>query len=315
VTIPWKKIISGIIIGMVVFSAFGIYADFAKLSEFISSFNYCLLLPILILSLLNYFIRFLKWMYFLKILDISCPGLLSLQIFISGFTMGITPGKVGELLKAYMLKLAVSTPFHKGAPIVITERITDMIALIFLCIFPILGINMGYDILAAGFIITAGVIIALRSRRIVNILGKFSLRIIRKDKAAIQNNFGDFYSCQERLLGIKPVIFGTFLSSLAWSAEAAGLYLTASGFGIDISPANAVFIYSLSTLAGAVSMLPGGLIFTEGSMTALLMSRIGNVPSLPMAVSITLIIRLCTLWFAVILGIAAVLIWNRRFRT
>ena len=61
----------------------------------------------------------------------------------------------------------------------------------------------------------------------------------------------------------------------------------------------ATFVYALSTLAGAFSLLPGGLIVTEGSMTGLL--RLFGV-ELSRGALVTLIVRLCTLWFAVFIG-------------
>jgi len=52
-------------------------------------------------------------------------------------------------------------------------------------------------------------------------------------------------------------------------------------------------------LAGAVSFMPGGLGGAEAAMTALLVTS--NV-DMPQAVAATVIIRLATLWFAVLLG-------------
>ena len=61
-------------------------------------------------------------------------------------------------------------------------------------------------------------------------------------------------------------------------------------------------------------MLPGGLLAAEGALTALLDSQGLDTAA---AASATLIIRAATLWFAVLLGLAAlpfVARWLRRRR-
>ena len=57
-------------------------------------------------------------------------------------------------------------------------------------------------------------------------------------------------------------------------------------------------------------MLPGGLGITEGSMTGLLMKT--AMPRFH-AVASTLLFRLCTLWFGVMVGAVFVLIFQRKF--
>ena len=56
-------------------------------------------LPLLLfLSLLNYFVRFLKWDYYLNILNVKVKKIDSFAVFMSGLIMSVTPGKMGEVL-------------------------------------------------------------------------------------------------------------------------------------------------------------------------------------------------------------------------
>jgi uncharacterized protein (TIRG00374 family) len=64
----------------------------------------------------------------------------------------------------------------------------------------------------------------------------------------------------------------------------------------------AIGIFAFATLAGALSFMPGGLGGTEVTMIVFL--RLFAIP-LPIAISATLLIQVVTLWFAVLLGIAA----------
>jgi glycosyltransferase 2 family protein len=90
------------------------------------------------------------------------------------------------------------------------------------------------------------------------------------------------------------------LSIVSWFFECFGYWLVLNVFDATPSILKATFIYAFSTIIGAVSMLPGGLGTTEGSLTGL--SILTGVPR-DIAVASTFIIRVATLWFAVIVGV------------
>jgi len=116
------------------------------------------------------------------------------------------------------------------------------------------------------------------------------------------------------MLRPRPFLLANALGLLAWSAEALGFYLVLTAMPeahARLQPA--FFIYSIATLAGAVSMLPGGLVATEGSMVGLLVV-LGLVPDQVGGVFATLVIRLATLWFAVLAGALGFLAWRRLTR-
>ena len=94
------------------------------------------------------------------------------------------------------------------------------------------------------------------------------------------------------------------LGLLAWFAEGCGLWLVLRGLDTTVSIGQAASIYAVATLIGAITMLPGGLVGTEGSMIALLQQLDLTKTS---ASAATFIIRVCTLWFAVLIGVLALL--------
>lgn len=95
---------------------------------------------------------------------------------------------------------------------------------------------------------------------------------------------------------------------LTWFSEAYAFWLVFKGLGVHISIVEATFIYTFATLVGALSMLPGGLVTTEGSMVGLL-----TILNLIRATSsaATLLIRICTLWLAVMVGLIALYIYRK----
>ena len=98
------------------------------------------------------------------------------------------------------------------------------------------------------------------------------------------------------------LLAATLLSVVAWAAEALAFQWILQGLGLDSGFAFAAFVYAVAMLAGALSFMPGGLGGAEAAMVALLLWA--GMP-LPDAVAATVLIRLATLWFAVVLGLFA----------
>src|SRR5712691_576210 len=101
--------------------AIALYADAPRMLRALASFRWEYLPLILGLTLFNYFWRFVKWQYYLRRLEVQISRWRSLLIFVSGLSMAITPGKVGELLKSYLLKRETGVAISRTAPIIVAE--------------------------------------------------------------------------------------------------------------------------------------------------------------------------------------------------
>ena len=114
------------------------------------------------------------------------------------------------------------------------------------------------------------------------------------------------------LLHPRPLVLGVLLSTVSWFFECAAFWAVVRGFpGASVDLQAATFIYASMTVAGALSFLPGGLGVTEAGMLAML-GRLAVGCTRSVAAAATFVTRLCTLWFAVLIGIAALLIFARR---
>ncbi|HTM21999.1 MAG TPA: lysylphosphatidylglycerol synthase transmembrane domain-containing protein, partial [Kofleriaceae bacterium] len=99
--------------------------------------------------------------------------------------------------------------------------------------------------------------------------------------------------------------WATGLGMAAWACECLGFALIIGAFpGTDVPLGLATLIYATTTIAGALSFLPGGLLVTEATMTLFLVEASRGVDQ-PTAVAATILTRLATLWFAVVLGLLA----------
>ena len=305
-----KKILLSLALGGLFYLAFTIYADFNDVISAFEKFNWWLLFPLLFLSLVNYLVRFYKWDYYLALLKIHINKIDSLSIFLAGLIMTVTPGKMGELLKSYLTKEVTGTPISKTAPIIFVERITDFLALLIISIIGAYVFNYGRSIIIGVSLFLFGVLIIVSNKNIaisfLKLLGqnKFLLKHLQKVHNAYETSY--------ILLRPVPLLKMTIVSIISWLAECLGYYLILLNFGIENSFLWAAFSYAFATIVGAISMLPGGLGVTEGSLTFMLI-RIGK--SKEVAVASTFLIRVVTLWFAVLVGILSVIFYQKRFGT
>ena len=305
-----RKILFSVVLGALVFLGLSIYANFNELMEAFSLYNWLLFPLILILSLCNYVFRFFRWEYYTKILDIKVERKLSFLIFLSSFIMSVTPGKIGEVFKSYLLKEQIGTPISKSAPIVFAERITDFLSLVLLSLTGALMFGYGTNfIIGFGVLFIITVIILSNKKISYSIIGFFEkLKFISKISGKIYTAYDSIY----QMVKFKELIITIILSIFAWSFECLSFYLVINGFNVAGAPhidlLIATFVYGFATIAGAVTMLPGGLGATDASITGLLVLL--AIPK-NIAVASTLIIRAATLWFAVVVGIVAVMFYQK----
>ncbi len=303
-----NRIFISIAVAGLIYLAFTIYSDFDKVLLAFSNFNWLILPILLLLSLGNYITRFIKWQYYLKIVNVKLHLKDSLSIFMSGLVMSVTPGKFGELLKAYLIKQVNNTPISKTAPIIVAERATDFLSLTLIAIAGAYVFEYDKSILIIISIFIVSFILLLTNKTLseksLNILSK--IKFLEKHVQKLYN----VYESSFKLLSFSPLILMTLLSVVSWGFECIGYYLVLTNFGLSINIFWAFFSYSFSTIIGAASMLPGGLGVTEGSLTLLVMKK-GLSKS--EAFTSTFIVRVVTLWFAVLIGAISVLFYQKRF--
>jgi uncharacterized protein (TIRG00374 family) len=303
-----NRIFLSIAIAAFIYLVFMIYVDFEKVIISFKNFNWFLLPALLLLSLGNYLSRFLKWEYYLRIIDVKLHKLDSFSIFMSGLIMSVTPGKMGELLKSYLVKQVNGTSISKTAPIVLAERATDFLSLTLIALAGAYVFNYGKNIvILIGVIILSGLIILLNKKLFNKILSFISkISFVARHTLKISTA----YESSSKLLSIKPLSLMTLLSIVSWGFECFGYFLILKNFEVQIDVLWAFFSYSFATIVGAISMLPGGLGVTEGSLTLMLVQK--GLPQ-PDAFASTFIVRAVTLWFAVLVGAFSVLLYQKRF--
>ena len=294
--------------GLLVMLILALFADLGDTYAAMKTMNPVWLPLLLLFSLANYITRFGRWEFFLRRLGLRLRPADSMAIFVGGFTFSVTPGKLGELFKSYLIKQVDGAALARTAPVVLAERLTDLGGLLLLAAVGVWGSRQGGLAWMAGLGLVLLFMIFLSSRRLEQMLLRALSRIpaLGRRTASIQ---GALDSSRDLLRGRDlPALL--LFSALAWFWECWGLLYAARAFGHEITLTQGVGIYSLATLLGALAFLPGGLGVTEGSLALMLTSQTGL--SAGPAAAATLLIRATTLWFAVGLGLLALIWLDRR---
>ncbi len=304
------KLIISLIFALVVFVALAFYADAPRLLTAFAKFDWRFLPLAIAATLTNYLLRFARWHYYLDVIGVKdVPRRDSLMIFLSGFSLTMTPGKLGEVLKSFLLKSRYGTPVSYSASIVVAERLTDVLGMVILAAAGLAVYPLGIGALVVVLVVTAIFVVLVQQRalaeRLLDLLAR--VPVIGRFAHLARNLYESAYL----MLRAKPLLIAIALATAAWFGECVAFFIVLLGIGQSptlLLLLQATFIYAAASLFGAVSMLPGGLGATEGGM-ALLLQQIVAIAR-EEAVASTLIVRLCTLWFAVLLGVIALLVFG-----
>jgi uncharacterized protein (TIRG00374 family) len=231
-------------------------------------------------------------------------------------SMAVTPGKVGEVLKSFLIQRLNGTPIMVTAPIVVAERFNDGLAMLVLSctglfFFDSLVFRLGMLLV---FIGSLGLFLLVQWRwlanKFLNALGRIKFLSTRV------HHLQTFYDSSYKLFTPRVLFVSLLMSIIGWFGECFAFFLVVVGLG---QPASfelvwqCTFIMAAASLVGTISLLPGGLGVADGSIGGLLAVLIKNVSG-GVAASSTFLIRLCTLWYGVLLGIATLFIFRNRFK-
>jgi len=274
-----------------------------------------LIVPVLLLTIWNYTLRWLRWHYYLRVLGVhGVSRTSSALVFLSGFAMGLTPGKSGEVTKSYWLREIAggdSAPLARTAPIVFAERLVDGIAMLLLATSGLISFRFG-ALALLGVAALAGLAVGLIQARtlVYAVLGMLERRPRTRRVADIM---ATLYDSARELLTWPRLALAVGVGIVSWAGECLALYVILLGLGAGpgLELLNmATFALAAGSLVGSASLLPGGLGAAEGTVAAVL-DLVAGQPR-DVAAAATLLIRVCTLWFGVALGAVSLLALARR---
>lgn len=322
-----NKLVTGGLFGLAVIIALLMYTDpgLKNIGAHLRGFPTLMILPVLGLTLFNYALRWVKWHYYLRVIgveDITATD--SAAIWVSGFVLALSPGKVAELLKAAVLRAVTGTPIAHSAPIIVAERVTDGLAMLVLAAVGLGGIlvtsaqhsEIMLSYLPSYFLILglllAGIVL-VQIRPLFLWLLRWAERL--PGVGRLSRSLRHLYDSSYELFRPKVLVVSVFLGIVSWAGECVGFFLILQGLGL--APTwllfwQAMFILAAASIIGGVSGLPGGLGAAELTIAGMMQTLVLGRQDPGLAGTATILVRLFTLWFAVTLGLITAVVFRHR---
>lgn len=260
------------------------------------------------LSLINYGTRALRWHLYTRGLGLGVSLPRDMLYYIAGFSMTVTPGKIGEALRLWFLRRGHGHSYERTLALVAADRIADASAMVLIALVGIALLQASVTAIAPMAVITlVAVFLAVRPRYLAILVGggygivRRWPRLFARLRIAVKQ--------LARLGSPWRLMAALILSLVGWFAEVIQVWWVVHALGGVIDVWGAAVAFSVSMVVGSATMLPGGLGAAEIGMVALLTQR---GVSFEIAVTTTALVRVTTLWFSVALGMGCLPLAMRR---
>ncbi len=287
------RITVALVLAVIVYLAMALWAGWDNLAVHLKTFPLKWFALAIALATGNFLVRFVRYDLLLRSAGVRVPLFRNLLIHFAGLALTMTPGKVGEAIKSWFLHI-LGHDATVTLPVVFMERFSDLFSVLLLAALGVFTLGLGITVfaLSAAFLLALFLLVATsRGMHLLSALAA-KLPLVRRRLDTVKR----LLEGVRQFMTPRTLAMTLLTGALGWGAEAVAFYFVAHGAGLDVSPFYALFVYSISTLAGVV--FPGGLGGMEGMM-GLLLARSGSPGAVVTAI---FLIRLATLWWATLAG-------------
>jgi uncharacterized protein (TIRG00374 family) len=307
------RVLTTVLLGLLVSVGVAFYADAGEVLDAIRGFEPFAGLAAVALGLAAFVLRGWRWHWFLRrVGEPRISRAASADVYAAGFAMTVTPGRVGEWVKSYYVQALGGPPAARTAPIILAERITDMLGLVLLAAAGLFVYRTAIWVVAASGALALFLLLTLTHRPTGRLTARALARI-----PVLRNlvpHAEEFYASAAGLLTPRTIPTATAIAFASWVCEAAAYWCVLVGIGVEPSGRlmfQAAFIWPVASLAGGLFLTPGGLGVAEGGLAALGASLVDGLARGPAAAA-ALLARFATLWIGVGIGLLAMLsLWRR----
>ena len=240
-----------------------------QLPSLIAQANWWLLLAAFIVYYLGFPLRGYRWAILLKNAGSPIRVRDSTEIiFISWLVNCLVPAKLGDVYRAYLVKVNNGTSASLAFGTIFIERVFDLFAIV------LLGLAAGFWSFRSGMspevqlIFAIGLVVIIFLAVALFLVRNFGSRLVRR--LPLPTRVVDFYDrFEEGLFSIKarnvPVL--AILTVLIWMTEAFRLYFVvlAMGFSLPMGLSGGLFVALIASLLTAIPFTPAGLGAVEGA--------------------------------------------------
>ena len=295
--LPLRAVFWSVALAAVGYLGLSLWAGWREVLAAVTLVGPWFLLGLLMLSLSNYLLRFLRWAGYLALLDAPVDWRINLKAYFAGFALTTSPGKVGETLRSVLLK-PHGVPAAASLAAFFAERASDLLSILVLAAIGLWSYPPARPVVALTLAFVLLALLLVQWTALIAALDRWAAA--RPEKGAkLLVRLCEILLHFRRCFSLPALAIGLLIGVLAWLAEGIGFWWLLDALGHPLPLTTGVFIYAFAMLIGGLSFLPGGLGSSEAVMITLLV--LNGFPE-SAAVTATLICRLATLWFAVGLG-------------
>lgn len=283
---------------MVFYSILLFYNDFETLLSGFQYIDWKIFPLILILSVCLQLIAGVRYHIFIRELGVKINLKDSIFISLAGQSMLGTPGRVGTLIKSYIIKKKFNNSHSSTIPAIIMEQAMELIvATVLLAIILIWIYSIETQIIVTISLILLTVFFSMiKNPYVFRLLKKiFKFKIFEK----YLTNFEESNQSLKKLLSIKVLTKGLLISTISKLVQVFMIFITLDMIGLNISFIESGLIYNTSLLIGVFSLVPAGIVVTDASLLSLILRFDDNFVLASVGV---ILIRFVTLWFNVLIG-------------
>lgn len=295
-------------------AVFAAIAAFAIWNEGISTFvnaigsmNLWYFGAALAIIFIGYAMRFPKWEYYLRRLRVSVPRRKNFVIYMSMYSMDITPGRWGRAVVSYTINRLTKVSFARTFPAIVADIFTDFLGFAIVLVVA--------TILVQKFVLVSGIITVLLLIPFIFVYIKQPFDFIKRKFSWIRQLkyiflVGTLYFKYHRLLTKKAYVYSMVYTIPAQFLNGLALYFVMLAFGVNLPLAaipTVLFIFSSSLILGMVTGIPATLGVTDAAMIGYLILFFPTAISLGLASLITIFFRIASVWFVEGFGLTSLL--------
>lgn len=300
----------GVLLGVYALAALALLAFRVDLRLILAATPWWVVPAFMTFAAVGFAVRVARWLLLARAASLNVQSAALATVYVGGFPMNLAPGRIGELWRGWVLWRLWRLRYRRTLPLLIFDRLLDFCALL-LFAGAGLGLGLGPGWLAAPWLVAASALVMLMA------LPRWARRAIKAVWATTGRRRPRLFAlllsvCRNLALLLKPALLVRLLSLslFAWSMEAVALHMLMPAVGGELSLRQAHATLGLGNIAGAITLLPGGIGGQEVTMALLIAGFAGNTTAGAMAM--VGIMRVSTLWFSTALGLPFFLHLSRR---
>lgn len=247
-------------------------------------------------------LRFWRYQTTCKALGLPIPFWRLMYYYTVGYALLPTPGKVGTIIRIWLIKVYHNIGYDRTAPLIVMDLISDAIGMLALGALGLLLLD-NVTLKAMGWLILAGLVASLVAlsvapwvlEKVIGVLyragGRHRARLFARLRKILHNCAG---------LGGRVLFITVAQSFVGWAIVGIAVGHLVTELGVPFGMVEGTIVITVGTMGGFLSMMPAGVGGAEATM-GFLLAQFG-VPLATIVIAVALI-RLFVLWLSVVIGL------------